>query len=223
MKPISIFVIAMHALLLTWMALWLPAKKKEYRPMTIRTIVEASSPPAPSMPTSSTRMQQPPKVAAKQTLPPPRPKPKKIEPQKNPVQKQKNPVVPNALWKQLEESIAKIEGKGHKEMPKNKASSSSRIPKLNVDSIGEGKEGTYATTLIHYLQSKLELPEMGAVKIELTLKNDGTFVHMRFLESASSPNQKFLENELRYLKYPIFSGPLKEKKEHTFVITFCNS
>lgn len=127
-----------------------------------------------------------------------------------------------SLIKQLQESIEKIESGGTKSIPHRAISSRKMTSSLKIDE-GSLREGdNFSSFLIDCLQSGLDLPENGSVKVELTLKNNGSFVRMKVLKSESSRNQKFLEGELHALKYPPFSGSLKNEKEHTFVITFCN-
>jgi hypothetical protein len=93
---------------------------------------------------------------------------------------------------------------------------------LQIDSQSDTKESIYAANLIQCLQGALMLPGVGAVKVELTLRNDGNFVKMRIIDSKSNQNKVFLEGHLPRLSYPTFTGELKQEKEHAFVITFCN-
>jgi len=84
-------------------------------------------------------------------------------------------------------------------------------------------EKNFANELVCCLQKALDLPEIGAVKIALTLKKEGGFVKMQILHSESKQNEKCIEDRIKMLQFPSFSGTLKKEKEHTFVITFCNS
>jgi hypothetical protein len=135
----------------------------------------------------------------------------------------KEVIVPENLVRELQESIAKIEQKSHKESPKQVLQAPKWVPQLKIDEGTTGEESIFVSTLIQCLQDALNLPEMGSVKIELVLKNDGSFVQMKILRSESERNKKFLEQELKVIRFPPFSGSLKDEKEHAFVITFCNS
>lgn len=209
MKVVSLFVIGFHVLLLIWMALWMPVKPKHKKPIIVRTVNEIAVKPSPKSFSVEPAKQE---IKPKKTSSPPQKKTASSKP--------KNPAIPQSLIKELNESLAKIEGKSHKQEPL-KTASCHRSLKLQVDEAA-GKEENYAQDLIQYLQSVLELPDLGTVKVELTLKHDGTLLKMRYLESASIQNKKFLENELQRLKYPPFRGALQQQQEHSFVITFCN-
>jgi len=152
---------------------------------------------------------------------------KKVE-KATPKQVKSEPVVPENLVRQLQENIAKIEQKSHKGSP----STSSPVPslqtpkwtqQLKIDEGTFGEESVFVASLIQCLQDALDLPEMGSVKVELMLKKDGSFMQMKVLKSESEKNKKFLEQEVKKIKFPPFSGSLKDEKEHVFVVTFCNS
>jgi|GEM_PF-3021417 len=227
MKRISILVMGAHIAALLWMALWMPGRIIPKKPLIVRTVMEVATP----VPTAAPAATQKPIMAAakvvkkpapiKKTTTPapkpiPRPKPKAVA---RPVQQPKSPAVPAALMKQLEMSIAKIEDNGQKQV----SSPLKRMPKLQIDTESDANASIYAANLVQCLQSALTLPSVGAVKVELTLRNDGTFVKMRILNSQSNPNKAFLETHLVSMKYPAFSGELKKEQEHAFVVTFCNN
>lgn len=210
MKRVSSFVISLHVILFIWLALWSPAKIVEKKPIQVRTVI--ATPPPPVKTVAVKKAAAPKKPVVKKTAPPP----------KKPVARKatQKPLVSPALAKQLENAIAKIDEKSHKESAAPSRTIAKLPPKLQIDS-AEGS--IYASDLVQCLQSALELPQHGVVKLELTLKMDGAFVKMRVLESANNANKKFLETHLRSVHFPPFSGPLKKEKEHTFVITFYNN
>ncbi len=227
MKRIGYGVIAAHLLIFIWIALWVPAKKTEVKPLKVRTVVQTPPPPPKHEEMVVAKNSPPPptpkatpikKVAAKKPAPTPVKKPAP----KAPVIK-KMPAVSENLLQELQESIAKIEENSHKESPKRTLEAPKQITRLEVGQVIKGEENLFAAALIECLQSALDLPEKGAVKVELTLKNDGSFVKMEILQSKSERNKVFLEQELQMVKYPSFNGSLKKEKEHAFVITFCNS
>ncbi|NGX37058.1 MAG: hypothetical protein K1000chlam2_00208 [Chlamydiae bacterium] len=199
MKKTWLFVIGAHLGIVLWMALWMPIKTSAKKPLQVHTMVAQTPPPPPLA------------LAPKKTTP------VKKAPVKKAPMKKPSPTVPAFLARQLQESIAKIEQKSHKEVPKKPLQAPKWIPELKVDG-----ESHFAQDLIECLQNTLELPEVGAVKVELTLNNNGSFIQMRILQSESERNRKFLEEELKALHYPAFSGSLKTEKEHAFVISFCS-
>jgi hypothetical protein len=85
-----------------------------------------------------------------------------------------------------------------------------------------GMSHEYQESLIHYLQETLNLPEYGEVKIEVTLRQDGSVAHMVVVKAESEKNRKYLEAHLPKLKFPRLDEPFSSKKQHTFVLTFCN-
>lgn len=153
-----------------------------------------------------------------------KPTPKKNSPIKN---TQSKPKIPENLVRQLQESIAKIEKNPHKDTRSSPLATPKWIPSLTVDSQGglqggSQEENSFATALIECLQNALDLPEMGRVKIALTIRCTGEFSRMEILEVESRKNSQFLQRELKTMRFPPFSGSLQQEKEHTFVISFCN-
>ncbi len=230
MKRISYYVVGVHIFIFLWMALWMPAKKVQKQPLQVRTVIQApelkktaatTQMVSASKPKPTLQKPKPKKVATKKKAPIKRVPVKSTPAKARPVKKK--PAIPDNLMQELQESIAKIEKNSHKESPKKTLQAPKRISDLKVDQEISGEESVFTAALVQRLQSTLDLPEKGAVKVELTLKSDGTFAQMRVLESKSERNQKFLEQELPTLKFPTFSGHLKNEKEHAFVITFCNS
>ncbi len=146
---------------------------------------------------------------------------------------QKSPPVENrakisdSLLKELEESIAKIENKSDKQIISNKAPS---VPKaarqivlqIDQDTGADNTAGDYTDALISHLHRSLSLPEYGEVKIQLSLRQDGTVAKVIVLKTQNEKNRIYLESNLLNLRFPRFEGALANKKEYTFVLTFCN-
>ncbi len=245
MKRIAYYVIAMHLFFVLWSALWMPSKKVDKKPLQVRTVVHAPPPkpvvqavvksdvrkvaavpssqpkPAPAVQKSAPKPQRtaPPKPTAKKVASAPAAPAKKAAPAVK-----SSPVIPANLVQQLQESIAKIDQTSHKDSPKQILPAPKKwVPQLKIDEECSGEESFFVSSLIERLQETLDLPEIGEVKVELVLKRDGSFVKMKVVHSASEKNKKFLEQELKTVTFPPFSGDLKDEKEHTFVITFCNS
>ena len=154
----------------------------------------------------------------------------KPTPKKNPTQ-QTRATIPESLLKELEESIAKIENKSDKGTTNKKASISNKafVPiSLQIDtpssefSNNEEGQGDYTETLINHLHQCLSLPDYGEVKIQLSLRQDGTVDKVVVLKTQSEKNRQYLENHLPRLRFPRFDGSYASKKEWTFTLTFCN-
>ena len=81
----------------------------------------------------------------------------------------------------------------------------------------ESKRETAEETLVSFLHASLNLPEFGEVKIQLTVKKDGTVTHLVVLQAESKKNKAYLEEHL-----PRLQLPLELEQEKTFTLTFCN-
>ncbi len=149
-----------------------------------------------------------------------------VEPKKNGVSAQKKAPpspVPHLLH-ELEETIAKIDKKRDKDRPL-KQKPSEWIKPLKIDAIKEiSDDGTevdlsYQEALVRCLREFLDLPEIGEVKMEITVNRDGTISKLRVLATESEKNKSYLEKNLQLIKFPPFS--VNESKK-TFILTFCN-
>ncbi len=136
--------------------------------------------------------------------------------------------ISDQLRKELEASIAKIEGKKQNLSQKQQPSRSQAFTpiQLDIDSADTGPavdfDSDYPNLMIGYLHQSLHLPEFGEVKIQLTLRQDGSVAKLVVLNTESEKNKRYLEGNLPRLKLPSFNGSFAQKKEHTFVLTFCN-
>lgn len=156
---------------------------------------------------------------------------KKSSPTKNKSAPAASPV-PGELLRQLEESIAKIDKKQdnlYAKREKKELNAVAAAPTLQVDSISslspaESEEAStqYQDGLISHLQRSLHLPDYGEVKIQLTLKEDGSVIKVVVVKAESSKNRNYLEKNLPLLRFPRLDGSLADRKQHTFIITFCN-
>lgn len=223
-------------------------RKKERKHLIVRTVVEQPKPkttaaqkavahvPAPAAPKKAPEVKK--QIATPAPPPAPAKKPaavkepaiadKKIAPAKQAPPPKAAPTPPprakisDSLLKELEESIAKIENKSDKPAINKKASSATPIA-LQIDSMAEeGIESSYTDTLIGHLHASLSLPDYGEVKIQLSLRQDGTVVKVVVLKAKNEKNRQYLESNLPRLRFPRFDGAWANKKEHTFVLTFCN-
>ncbi|MES2122548.1 MAG: hypothetical protein V4492_07215, partial [Chlamydiota bacterium] len=221
-------------------------RKKKQQPLRINTValappVKVATPPA----AKPAAQKQPPAIAkpapapaAKKppaAVPKPPPAPKKPEVKKQPAIADKTiPAKPaakappqenrakisDALLKQLQQDIEKIEQNPDKakDVPKGKMA----LPTPYALQIDTASEGNYADSLLHHLHGTLKLPEFGEVKLQLTLRQDGTVAKISVLGTQSEANRKYLQQELPKMRFPRFDHELKGKHEHAFVLTFCN-
>lgn len=238
MKKIIWNVILLHVGLICWMALWIPSPEKLKKPIHVRTVSLMKTPSSPITHKAVTPPQNElakkdvgnidPEAVSQAAIKTVAPK-KNNQVQKSPSAKQvskkskatsKKKQVPQYLFNQLQESIAKIEQNRHKEMPQGKLSVPTHFLKVEASENDEGNE--FTASLIECFQKELHLPEVGEVKVELTLKQDGSLVEMKLLSKESQYNAQFLEKALQAMQFPSFKGKLAKQKEHTFVITFCN-
>ncbi|HUD01882.1 MAG TPA: hypothetical protein VMR37_06110 [Rhabdochlamydiaceae bacterium] len=128
---------------------------------------------------------------------------------------------PDKVWKEIDEALAKIDDKVYSksqsklDVPQMKGSSSSKIPFPDLGEIEE--EGTDEESLVSFLHTSLNLPEFGEVKIQLTVKKDGSVGRLVVLEAQNQKNKAYLEKHLPLLRFPLILD-----KEKTFTFTFCN-
>lgn len=217
--------------------------KKKAQKLVVSTItlspqIKTASPPAPKKATAAAPKPTPAPVAKSPPIPKPAtPAPAKPAPAvkkqpaiadktvsakpapKAPVQENRAKIS-DALMRQLQEDIAKIEQKG--DNLREKAAATTPLPRtLQIDMADDGGSD-YANTLAHRLHQTLKLPEFGEVKIQLTLHQDGTVAKISVLKTESKTNEKYLQTELPKVRFPRFDKELKGKTEHVFTLTFCN-
>jgi outer membrane biosynthesis protein TonB len=131
----------------------------------------------------------------------------------------KTPKAPDKVWKEIDEALAKIDDKVYSkrqsklDVPTMKGISPLSLPFGEVD---EG-EGTEEEALGSFLTSSLKLPEFGEVKIQLTIKKDGSVARLVVVQTESRKNKDYLEKHLPLLRFPLILD-----KEKTFTLTFCN-
>lgn len=119
------------------------------------------------------------------------------------------------LLTQIEKSLDALETQ--KTPPKIAFDTPKTIEKLQIDQIPDNKP-SYSELLMASLQETLILPEIGEVKIKLTLKETGELLSLEVIHSSSEKNRLYLESELARQIFP----PLNHKKSESFILTFCN-
>ncbi|MBU6149797.1 MAG: hypothetical protein KGQ54_06345 [Verrucomicrobia bacterium] len=130
---------------------------------------------------------------------------------------------------EIEERIAKIEAKNDRMSNKSELAVpatitlSSQIPSqpamefANYQSVAMEDA---AASLIGYLQGYLQLPDIGEVQIQLTLRKDGKVEGVKVLKAESENNRKYLEKQLPKLSFP--TSILQGVPARSFLLTFCN-
>jgi hypothetical protein len=134
----------------------------------------------------------------------------------------KTPKASDKVWKEIDEAFAKIDDKVYSksqsklDVPQMEESSPSKTPFPNLREM-EKEEGTDEKALVSFLHTSLNLPEFGEVKIQLTVKKDGSVARLVVLQAESQKNKAYLEKHLPLLRFPLILD-----KEKTFTFTFCN-
>lgn len=125
------------------------------------------------------------------------------------------------LLKELQDSLKKLEIQIPTESPPP-LSLPKTIQNLEIDHLEKETPTDYFVILAQAMKNELELPEYGDVKLELTVLNSGRVTRLKVLHASSEKNQRYLELKLPSLILPPFSEDLKNDREHTFTLTFCN-
>jgi outer membrane biosynthesis protein TonB len=197
-------------------------KVRTVRPLaTIKQIPRAAPKKAPVQKNTTTSK----KPTPSQTLPKPQPTPKKTATSNKPAIIEKNKPVkktpppkketPKKMWDEIDQALAKIEKKSY---PASKQPL--EVPKSPtfLDELPSVEEGDNKTSyLMGYLHDMLHLPEVGEVKVEITVRKNGTVAKVVVLHAASQKNKLYLEEHL-----PLLQMPFEFEQEKTWTITFCN-
>ncbi len=203
LKKIILLVTALHLTLLT-LLLFSPPKKITHRNKHVVVHMVASKPP--------------PTVVVKKA--PAAVPAKKVAPTRTPVIQKKTAIVEKdkpkkKVIKEINEGLAKIEHKVYS-MPRSKLD----VPQIQSSPPVEPFETGWSSqeeTLMSFLHASLNLPEFGEVKIQLTIKKDGSVSQMVVLQAESQKNKAYLQEYLPHLQFPLILD-----KEKTFILTFCN-
>lgn len=196
-----------------------PAAKKMEPPKPVVKKQEVSKAATPSVKKPPPVVKKEPAIADKKLAPSKQAPPQKAAPVESRAK------ISDSLLKELEESIAKIENKSDKTINEKARNAKPALApiSLQIDTTDvEDTSSNYADILIGHLHGQLSLPDYGEVKIQLSLRQDGTVAKLVVLRAKNEKNRQYLEKNLPCLLFPRFEGALANKKEHTFVLTFCN-
>ena len=235
-RTLYIMVPAAHIILFCGFLLASPPRKLlDSKKLVVKTFTTQSSQPivktaAPKKeaPVSKTAPAKPEKKPEKKVE---APTPKKTPPPKKDktlqVKKQKS--AKEEVLKELEERIAKIDAKSDRmplkpelAVPSSVSLSSQtalQAPKAFVD-YDSFADDDFMSSLIGYLQGQLQLPDVGEVQIQLTLRKDGKVETMKVIKTESEKNRKYLEENLPKLSFPAIY--LDKSSSRSFLFTFCN-
>lgn len=239
LRNIVIIVIAVHLGLISWVIIIektnFPVTLKQHKQkLFVKTVSLIDKAEKPLLLTPISKVENPPKIESK----------KKEEPRllKNPTKTQKkepalkntstNKIVKkntkeNMKTSKMQENLAKIRNNFNKDNPLKKNDSEiadlAEIVTLNIDSqIATLNAANYYDALVNCLKKGLILPEMGEVKVNLTIDHKGKVLKLETLESKSIWNKQYIEKHLPKLTMPSFELYYKGIAHKTFTITLTN-
>lgn len=186
------------------------ATKKTVSPAVSRPIPQPSSKPRPQNKPSSPK---PAPVAKKKSAPTKKPT---ILEKKKPVIKKvelQKPAISAEIWDEIDQALAKIEQNSYS---KRRPSLERETPALLPNAVVQESEESHSM-LVGFLHEALHLPEMGEVKIQLTVRKNGTVANVVVLSAASHKNKLYLQEHLPNLQFPMHFD-----EEKTWTLTFCN-
>jgi len=126
------------------------------------------------------------------------------------------------LLKTLEESIAKIDEKRDNNSLKKELTLPKRVDFSQEFVEDDLLEKDYGQLLIDELKNSLKLPQVGEVRLKLTLEKNGRVVDVEVLQSESEANKGYLLGNLQKMTFPPFVDSLKDYDQQTFLLTFCS-
>lgn len=225
---IGLIVISIHMFLIIWMNFTVktkPMQRKTER-LVVKTInlqprIEEVKKIAPAPAPKVEQKPQPlPAVKKIETK-------KKPEIKKSPVSKPKpapSPPKPQISKKQQElmakarENIANVK-LTKLEMP---IITSKMLDLPSLKNEGFAEDANYSDELAARLQMMLQLPEIGDVRIKLTLERSGRFLNLEIIEAQSAPNRQYVEKMLPLLNFPPFGNHFTGHSKSVFSITLTN-
>lgn len=135
------------------------------------------------------------------------------------------------LWSTLQQNIASLDSTSSKKNTNSTAHETAKqIANLNVDGSPRvqsqkdliGAELSYKDELVRRLKLLLKLPELGEIKMQLTIDRDGTVAKLVVLQTESQKNRNYVETTLPTLHLPAFGDRFKDKNQYTFPVTLSN-
>lgn len=161
-----------------------------------------------------------PKPAPKKSAPKPQPKPKpKAATPKPPPPKKPVPDKKAELLAKAQASMQKID-----KTVNLGTVSSLEIESLVIDTTTtlNAVEISYRDEIASRLKLALKLPEMGEVKLKLTLNRSGSVTNVEIIHSASKANKTYIQSKLPTMKFPAFGNNFGNSPSYTFTIALSN-
>lgn len=238
LKQIAIVVCFLHFLAIAAMTghHFATRRLRPAKPISVKTFVPKAAPPLavqttqkPATSRPATVSAAPKKVAEKPATQKKQPDPK-IAKQAQPVKKavaapaepKTKPVKEEKALQEIAESLQSIAAEPKSVRPTlaipAALSQPAKIPLVEESNLNP----SYGEFLTAFLQSELELPEQGDVKIQIAIDSFGKMLDCQILDSRSSKNEEFLKNRLPELVFPCFNVFGITDLTQTFTITFRN-
>lgn len=230
-KRLTSIVVSLHLLLILFLLLTPPrlTVKKNYS-VKVRTLQPAVvAKHSPQRPTPSTS--QPQKASSPKKPQTPKPSPKTPAPKKNtalkkpavvekgkPIKKAEAPkktAPPADIWKEIDQALAKIETKSYSTKKPSLDAVEPIIPTLAP--LNQSSDESVPALIIGFLHESLHLPEVGEVRIQLTIRKDGTVSNVVVVSAESRKNKLYLQEHLPLLRFP-----MQLEEEKTWTLTFYN-
>lgn len=138
------------------------------------------------------------------------------------------------LLSKAQERIAKISTSRDKTTAdRGKSVDLSSVPKgivsLHVEDLNtpsgvsmSAHEISYRDEIAGRMKLMLRLPEVGDVKIKLTLDKSGNVVKVVIVNSESAANKTYVEKNVSTMSFPPFGSNFGNENQHTFSITLSN-
>lgn len=210
-KQITLAVLFGHFLLLLALTIHHFATPKPlHRPIAIHTVRSESSSVPPKQhenlilkPASDSQISHHPKSSPR-TKSPQRPTSSSRPTPKSPSSKKPPQQKASSILDQLSQSLETLSSHSASP-PKAELPIPKLLTKKPAVTIEHPLDLTYAQSLIFFLQNALELPEIGEVKVSLTILPSGTLQSCEIIASKNSANSAFLKNRLPQLPFPCFN------------------
>jgi hypothetical protein len=233
LKTLYIAVPSVHLFIIAISFITYPSSKKApSKPLAIHTwtapskdhVKVASTPPSPLKKTVQNSNAIAKKTNKTPLNTPQKPASKKKETPK-PIEKQvsKPSLVAQKHLQEIEERIAKIQAKNDR-MPVTSELAVPGVITLSSQGPLEPVQTSHPEdavgSITGYLQRYLQLPDIGEVQIQLTLRKDGKIESMKVIKAESEENRKYLEKHLPEISFPL--SIIKGLSSRTFLLAFCN-
>jgi hypothetical protein len=233
-QQIALVVWGLHALILLSLLIHHLSIRsfKPSRPIAIRTIVQKPMGSSPEKKIQTTKTNPTTTAASKPSTP------KKVIPKTTPPSNKSKATAPSKPFSttknisvkpqetSLKELTAALSALESLQTPAQDKNFSLDIPTAIAEETTQkfsASQKEYNAYLISYLQECLDLPEYGAVKMELVMTAEGKLLDMSILSSENVKNSEFLKNRLPRLAFPCFNDFNIHEKTLTFTITFRNA